>query len=103
MPKESVADIIAKAQASGDYASIKQFDGQVLTFVGFESKTGTNGEYLIIDALTGDAEEVQIRTGAAQVVEILKGLDVNGLLPYDLKVVSFATQHATRGYTLEEV
>ena len=98
----SVADIIAAAQANGEYANIKEFDGKVLNFVDFVVKDGKNGEYLQIEALDGD-DEVKIQTGSAQVVEILKGLKVADLLPLELKVDSFGTQHGTRGFTLEEV
>lgn len=102
MPKPTVAEIIAAAQSSGEYRSIKEFVGQVLNFVSFETKAGKDGDYLIIDALTAENDEVQIRTGAAQVVEILRGLAVNDMLPYELRVDSFKTANGT-GFTLEEV
>lgn len=97
----SVADIIAGAKQSGEYANIKEFAGKTLTFVDFVRKDGKNGEYLQIEALDGD-EEVKIQTGAAQVVEILKGLKVADLLPVELQVESFKTANGT-GYSLEEV
>ena len=99
---DSVADVLA-ASRGGDYTKAAQLDGKVLTWTDeIEHKKGNNGDYIVVTAITEDGEEVKVSNGG-QLAEAIKGLAAAGLLPIDLRVVSFPTNFGTRGYALEEV
>lgn len=99
--EQSVASILAAARG-GDYTKAAQLVGQVLTWTDeIETKSGSNGDYIVVTALTEDGEEVKVSNGG-QLAEQIKGLAAAGLLPIDLKVSSFKAGAGT-GYSLEEV
>lgn len=104
---KSLSEILAGGGTEGT-EKIEKFVGKTVQIGGFEYRNGSNGTFVVFDALV-DGEEVQIRTGAVAIVSALEAMKENGLLdddadPVEVQITTYETKAGfNSGFKFAEV
>jgi hypothetical protein len=88
--KGTLSDVLK----GGDWQHFSEFDGQIVTVLGYETREGrtpdgNKSEWPIIDALTGDQDEVKI-SGTKNMLSQLQRMEAAGFeFPVELRIYTF--------------
>lgn len=93
-------DILASGAPSGDSTKIDDLVGQVFTITDFVFASGKNGQFVVMDTVTSDGDELKVRTGAKSVISKLEQLREIGGFPAEVKVTTYPTTKGNPGFDI---